>query len=76
MKLALKESSQNVNMTNDLVTGGFQKITFQYETPCNTPQFLYFRPQITFCGWAYYIEFYAEFKNRRKKKVIYRSATD
>ena len=34
MKLALKESSQNVNMTNDLVTGGFQKITFQYETPC------------------------------------------
>ena len=33
MKLAIQKSSQKVNMTYGLATGGFQK-TFQYETPC------------------------------------------
>ena len=34
MKLAVQKSSQNVSMTNGLVTVGFQKKPFQYETPC------------------------------------------
>ena len=34
MMLATQKSSPNVNMTNGLVTGGFQKKPFRYETPC------------------------------------------
>ena len=41
-------------------------------------RFLYFRPQIKFCGWVYKmahsIKLYTEFKNGRQKKEIYRSA--
>ena len=33
MMLAIQKSSPNVNITNGLVTGGFQKKPFQYEHP-------------------------------------------
>ena len=32
IKLAIQESSQNVSMTNGLVTGGIQKKPFRYDT--------------------------------------------